>query len=438
MFAPRSGRMDRRETSPAFDGSRVGVVAVITVGLLVFHSVSLQALAPTNTIIELRVHGNQSMTSEDVLAVVGLAVGDQIADDDVAGLELRLLESGRFEFVEVRIRYRSFTATDEVVLIVVVRERAGATSTNPVTRLLGPLGRRMLFLPIVDYTEGDGVTYGARMAVVDILGADGRLSVPATWGGWKRIGAEIDRSFEEAATMFQAGGARIRRENPHFEIDDDRTTLWVSTQRQLPLDLRIGGRVEWADVAFGVVDDTVMSYQVSLELDTRRTVSFPRNAVLARVGYEWLDSSSAGSVIGRPEYEVRAYKGLIGQTVLAVRAHFHGADGPLPPFEKPLFGGGRAVRGWKVGSFVGDRLAVASLELRVPFSSPFSTGEAGLKTFFDTGAVFDADQSIQDARFRHGAGLGVFFKPPFADLGVDVAHNLVDTVRVHVVAALTF
>ncbi len=38
----------------------------------------------------------------------------------------RLESSGRFETVDVRRRYRSLTATDQVALVIVVRERPGA------------------------------------------------------------------------------------------------------------------------------------------------------------------------------------------------------------------------------------------------------------------------------------------------------------------------
>lgn len=428
--------MIRRETRRATAyGFRVG--AALAASLLVAPSALAQPLQ-TQTVVEIRVHGNQSMTSDEVTALAGVAVGDRLAVSEVVSIEDRLYASGRFDSVEVRARYRSLTVTDEVVLVVVVSERAGATSTSPVARLLGPLGRRMLFLPVLDYTEGYGVTYGGRVGVVDVAGTHGRLSVPATWGGRKQIGVELDRAFDEGETRLHGGGALTRQRNPGFDVDDDRATLWVAAERRIPGHLQLQGRVEWGDVEFGARTDTRASYRVSLELDTRRNVAFPRDAVFAQVGFEWLDMSSGVRVVGRPTYEVQAYKGVIGQTVLAARARFIGADGPLPPFEKPLFGGGTAVRGWEVGSFIGDRLLVASAEIRMPFTSPFSIGEAGLKTFYDTGAVFDATQSVGDARFRHGAGIGVFFKPPFADVGVDVAHNLVDRVRVHVVAALSF
>ena len=52
--------------------------------------------------------------------------------------------------MEVRKRYTSLTRRDEVVLIVAVRERGG--------------GRQMFVMPMLDYAEGYGVTYGLASA----------------------------------------------------------------------------------------------------------------------------------------------------------------------------------------------------------------------------------------------------------------------------------
>ena len=429
------GELLTRDTS-------AGAALVLAVTLATGALAQAQPPAPIpetrQTIIEIRVHGNQSVSSNEILTMAGIAVGDRVPPRVVATVEQRLLDSGLFESVDVRTRYLSLTATDEVALVLVVRERAGAGSTNLAARLLGPVYRRMLVFPVLDYTEGDGVTYGGRLAFVDVAGADGRVSVPATWGGRKQIGVELDKSFRSGASRWRTGAALTSSENSHFEIDDERARLWVAGDQQLPARLSAAGRIEWADVTFGRLDDELLSYRVSVEFDTRSTISFPRDAVFVAASYQWLDVGGTRSVVGRPQYELQAYKGLVGQSVLAVRAQFIGADGPLPPYEKPLFGGPTAVRGWRVGASVGDRLATASIEVRMPFTSPFSVGDAGVKVFYDTGTAFDDGQSIRDRRFRQGAGLGLFLKPPFADLGVDVAHNLVGGVRVHVIASLAF
>ena len=92
----------------------------------------------------------------------------------------------------MRRRYRSLTATDQVALVIVVRERPGARFSNPVLRAFAAAGRRLMVAPIVDHREGYGVAYGVLTSFVDAFGPGGRLSVPATWGGHKRIALEME------------------------------------------------------------------------------------------------------------------------------------------------------------------------------------------------------------------------------------------------------
>ena len=250
----------------------------------------------------------------------------------------------------MRRRYLSLTATDRVALILVVEERPGSTWSNPVARLLGLLGQQTMFLPVVDYTEGYGFTYGGRASLVEVLGRGGRVSVPATWGGTKQIGVEVDKPFATGVlNRVQAGVTLARQENPHFEVDDRRTEVWMRVDRRLPGHLRISADARWADVRFGSLDDTLTAYGATLALDTRRGTAFPRDDVYARAGFEWLNTSGQGEAIGRPGLEVEAYKGLVGQTVLALRGRYRGANRSLPSFELPLLGGGKASGGGRWG-----------------------------------------------------------------------------------------
>ena len=146
-------------------------------------SMARERIASTEIVAEIRVHGNLSVPDAEVIALAGVSVGEA-ADPDLAEIVRdRLTASGRFETVDVRRRYRSLTATDQVALVIVVRERPGARFSNPVVRALAGLGRRLMVAPIIDHREGYGVAYGALTSVVDALGPGSRLSVPATWGG---------------------------------------------------------------------------------------------------------------------------------------------------------------------------------------------------------------------------------------------------------------
>jgi outer membrane protein assembly factor BamA len=394
---------------------------------------------PSQTIVALRVHGNQTIADSDVIEWAGIGVGASVRSDVVAEVEERLRATGRFETVEVRKRYLSLTAEDEIALIVVVRERLVPASANLAARVIGELRTRALFLPLLDYTEGYGVTYGVQTSFVDVLGDNGRLSVPVTWGGTRRIAGELHKRLERGPLDRLHGGMALSSsENPHFEIDTDRTELWLVGERRLPGRLRIGAEARWSDVTFGERDDSLARYRATVEVDTRSDVSFPRNAVWARASYEWLKVSGRSRSVGRPRLEAEAYAGLIGQSVFVVRADYFGADAEVPPYEQPLLGGADSLRGWRAGEMAGDRRVAGSIELRVPFSSPLSIGRTGAVVFLDSGATYDVGQSLARVPFRNGAGAGVFLNAPLVQFRIVAAHNLIDDVRVHVSAVLSF
>ena len=58
-----------------------------------------------------------------MLAAVGLAIGDPLPPDALATVKKRLEQTGRYEGIDVRKRYRSIERMDEVVLVILVDER---------------------------------------------------------------------------------------------------------------------------------------------------------------------------------------------------------------------------------------------------------------------------------------------------------------------------
>jgi len=136
---------------------------------------------------EVRVHGNHTTPDADVLALAGLAVGTRIAADTLAAAEERLRAAGRFSDVEIRKRFRSLADPSDILVIVLVDEVAGISAVDltpgPMKRLRGA----GMWLPVLDYADGYGFTYGARVSFVDVLGQRSRISVPLTWGGERRV-----------------------------------------------------------------------------------------------------------------------------------------------------------------------------------------------------------------------------------------------------------
>ena len=135
------------------------------------------------------------MADEDVVRLAGVAAGRQArARCACTAIEHRLRESGRFDEIQVRKRYRTLEM-DEVALVLLVHEQPGirpdGTRPGPFHRLTS----RLMFLPILTYDDGYGWTYGARTSTVNALGLGERLSVPLTWGATRRAALEAERTF---------------------------------------------------------------------------------------------------------------------------------------------------------------------------------------------------------------------------------------------------
>ena len=405
------------------------------------------ALIAAETVAEIRVHGNFSLPDAEIIALAGVALGDAAGRDLEETVRGRLEASGRFETVDVRRRYRSLTATDQVALVIVVRERPGARFSNPVMRALAEAGRRLMVAPIVDHQEGYGVAYGALTSFVDAFGPRSRLSVPATWGGHKRIGLEMEAPVHgPVVDRLRAGGSRGRRRHPYFDIDDDRMRVELAAQRRLPRGFRLNGEAAWEEVRFAARSDRLVRAAAYLDYGDYRVTpaSARRNTVVVRAGVERLAIAGGAGAVVRPRLDARAYASVGGQAVLAGRLFFDGASAPLPPYERALLGGSPAaggnLRGWPAGVAVGDRIAAASIELRLPITSVLSEGRLGLRFFYDTAAAYEAGRPIRNARFIEGAGAGVFFLPPRFGfpVSIDVASDFAGGVRVHVSGGFGF
>ena len=66
-----------------------------------------------------------------------------------------------------------------------------------------------MFLPVVTAEDGYGLIYGAQFAVPDPVGKNSRLAFPATWGGDKRVAAEIEKDFDRGVVSRLSAGASI-------------------------------------------------------------------------------------------------------------------------------------------------------------------------------------------------------------------------------------
>ena len=393
---------------------------------------------------EIRVHGNASVTDADVVQLAGLTLGQPVDDRAVSEAEQRLKQSGRFDTVEVRKRYRSLTDPTDVAIVLVVHEKPGVmSSAEGIVRQGGGAGRvgnRLMFLPILNYQDGYGLSFGGRFSTRDLLGVGEHLSVPLTWGGTRRAALEADRTFKSGPITRVASSVGIwQNENPHFRVDDQRVELTGRVERQFSRFVRTGLDASRSNVDFGDATDDLWTLGANVALDTRADPNFPRNAIFLGAGWTGLHIRSEPSRIDRYTADARGYVGLIGQSVAAVRLEYTAASSHLPDFERLLLGGASSLRGFRTGAFDGDHLLASSVELRVPITSVLSSAKLGVDGFLDTGKAWDAGTRAQDAGWHRGAGGGVFLIAPLIKLNLDVGYGLKDgDTRVHLSAGFAF
>ena len=392
---------------------------------------------------EVRVHGNAFVPDADVLAIAGVAVGSPVGQASVAEIQKRLKDSGLFETVEVRKRYRSLTDPSDVALVLVVHERPGVRSADaPANPVLGPLRRlrsQTMFLPIVSYADGYGLTYGARVSTVDLLGAGERLSVPLTWGGTKRAAVEFERAFDGGPfTRVTSSVALWNRENPRFDTDEQRVEFRAGAERAFARVVRFGVDASRSSVDFDTLDDRQWTLGATAALDTRGDPSFPANAVYVGGGWTGLHVNGDRR-INRYTADGRGYLRVAGQSVLAARAQYFTSDAALPPYERLLLGGSATLRGFRAGAFDGDRMLVTSAELRVPLTSVIRGARFGVTVFADAARVTDRGVRLGDTDWRRGAGAGAFMIASVLRLNLDVARGFDGAgTRVHLASGFAF
>jgi outer membrane protein assembly factor BamA len=190
-------------------------------------------------------------------------------------------------------------------------------------------------------------------------------------------------------------------------------------------------------VRFGDIEGRLDSVGVFAEVDTRRDPLFPRNAVHLRSTVERLGLDPEPGAV-RTTLDARGYLGLPRGSVLALRAQTTQANGPLPIYANAMIGGAGSLRGWRAGSAVGDNMAAASAELRVPFSSPVSLARTGIAVFYDVGTVWDHGLRFSDQKLSRGVGIGFFIGAPLFALQLDVARGIDRGTRVHLSTGVSF
>jgi outer membrane protein assembly factor BamA len=386
-------------------------------------------------VADVLVHGNQIVPDTEVRTLAGIVVGSPFTDALIAEITKRLKDSGKFETIDVVKRFASIEDASRIIIVIIVSEgpvrivMPGDAGGQPQVQKRSFI-RNLMFVPLVEATDGYGLTLGARIAYPRPLGANSRLSFPVTWGGTKRVAVELDKTFSGGPiSRVEVGTGVQRRMNPVYDVDDDRFRVWGRAFKTLG-PVRAGGTGGWQAVSFGGRRDEFSSAGLDITLDTRENPALPRNAVLATASTEVLFFAS-GPTVTRTRTEATGFIGTFGQHVLVVHALREDANEALPPYLRSILGGWWTLRGFETGFLSGDTLVSASLEYRVPIGSPLRLGKLGVSAFADWGTAYEHDQSLRDQPIYRGVGGTAWFSVASARVAVAVARGLGSGTRVH-------
>lgn len=418
----------------------LGLVLCLVAGPAVAHPLVPDVTGARTTVSVVRIHGNHTTPDDEVRRLAGITEGEPLPLGGAEAIAARLEATHRFRRVDVRVRQRSIEDASDVALIVIVEEHpapAAAPAPGPV-RWLRNTGAGVMWLPIVDYQDAYGFTYGARVTLADALGPRSRVSVPLTWGGTRRVAAEAElRPGALRGASLQGGLALWQREHPHFEVDERRTEAWAGAVIPIHGRFRAEPKATWASVRFGGASRGLFTAGGDLVLDTRLNPALPRNAAYLRGSVESVREEGRDAY-WRGRADLRAYLGLWGPAVVAVRGQWEDASAPQPDYLKPWIGGTSSLRGVSPGRFAGDRMIAASAELRVPFSSPLSAGTLGLAAFVDAGGVGAHGTPLSAIDIERSVGAGVFLALPVFSVNLDVAHAVGRGTRLHLSTGVRF
>jgi outer membrane protein assembly factor BamA len=397
-----------------------------------------QPPAPSGTIAAVRVQGNVVTSDDEVIRLSGIRVGDAFDAGALPAAKRALESSGRFQHVEVLQRYASLSDPTALLIVIIVDEGPVKVTGSGANQRIARARGNLLFMPVVGYEEGYGLTYGARFADANPIGSGSRLSFPLTWGGDKRAGAELDKTlahgpFSRARAAFSVS----RRTNPFFDADDDRVQFSMRGERTLWTHVNAGVEAGVEHVSFQGAGDRLLTAAADVTVDTRVDPMLARNAVYGRAAWQRV-STGAGGAANRTSLEGRGYVGLIGQAVLVGRVLRESSDRALPSYLQPLLGGMDTLRGFRAGYRAGDVLFATSAELRVPLTSPLGIAKFGVRGFVDAGTTYDAGVRLRDQRLDRGVGGGIWFAVAALHLNLDVAHGIGASTHVHFGTTLGF
>ena len=397
----------------------------LVLALTLFAGRSAESLALQQEVVtDIQVHGNLVTTDDELRRMTGVVIGTPFEPAMIDAVVDRLRGTKRFESVQVLKRFASIADPSQIVLVVIVDEgRVKIAKTNdPEHPYRTERNRwpRLMYAPIFGISDRYGVTYGVRVAIPDVLGADSRVSFPFAWGGEKQAGIDFDKSRHGGFFDRVRGGLDwSRRTHPVYDEEVERVGLTVRGEHWFRPQLRLGFTGAIEHDTFGLEHDDFGRFGVDFVVDTRVDPALPRNAVYGRAAWTHLAGAAQSELDGR------AYLGAIGQLILGVRGQRTAADPSLPVYLKPIFGGAANVRGFDAGTVVGDTLTATSVEAILPLTASLRFARLGVSAFADGGQVSCGPELPPcDESWKRGFGGSVWIAATVLRFDVAVAHGI--------------
>ena len=166
----------------------------------------------------------------------------------------------------------------------------------------------------------------------------------------------------------------------------------------------------------GYVKGNVNAVRYSYSFDTRDIRRSPKKG---HYNIYSIEVGKSSSYFTKQEIDLRRYKplGRKKNYVLAARLDLAMAEGTIPAFEFYTVGGADTLRGYREDRFWGDKMALLSVELRVPLEKAFFGA-----VFVDYGSAWGGKYSTSSKFSPHlGAGIGLRFETPLGPIRLDYA-----------------
>ena len=281
-----------------------------------------------------------------------------------------------------------------------------------------------MWLPILDYADGYGFTYGARMSFVDSLGPRSRISVPLTWGGERKAAVEVDRMFERGPVT-RLGGIGVdllaaRTRSTSLAIPARAAAFEPSASSRPGCAREAGCAAHECDVRRhrGAAPRPRRRSSRSIPGPIRRFRAMPFTSV---AGIEQLRFEGDRRGDARWTSDARGYVGLIRSSVLAAPRATVRASDPLPALRA-------AAAGWDVDAprlrvWVSRRRQPCGDVRRGPGADHFAAAHRPVRREGVRRCRHGVcgGEKLRDQQFDQGIGGGVFVTATVFRAGLDVA-----------------